>query len=121
MIAYFAKECQNVQNSLFVRYSSNQAPRMRDNHISTDHLASTTPNVINDSVNNLSEKDVYNNQNDTTDAIESSFKYDSSNVDKRGSGGEKRQSCGTKLNCPPDTKPIESSEKDSDSDTKISE
>ena len=62
--------------------------------------ATTAPNVDNDSVNYLSEKNVHNNEIDSTDAIECSSKYDSSNVDKRDNGGEKRQSCETKFNSP---------------------
>ena len=73
---------------------------MGENNRSTDDFSTPASNVNNDSVNNLSVKNVHNNEIDSTDAIECSSKYDSCNVDKRDNGGEKRQSCETKLNSP---------------------
>ena len=63
---------------------------------------------------------MHNNEIDSTDAIECSSKYDSSNVDNSDNGGGRRQSCETILDS--DANLIETSEKvNNDPDTKVNE
>ena len=60
-------------------------------------FAPPATNVNVDYVTNLSENDVYNDEIDSTDAIECSSKYDSSNVDNSDNGSGERQGCETKF------------------------
>ena len=73
---------------------------MGENNESTGDFAIPTSNENNKLVNNLSVKNVRNNEIDSTDSIECDSRYVSSNVDKCDNGGEKKQSCETKFNSP---------------------
>ena len=82
IVAYLTREWQNIQHSSFVRYKSKRSPHMGENKESTGDFAIPTSYENNKLVNNLSVKNMHNNEIDSTDAIECSSRYVSSNVDK---------------------------------------
>ena len=73
---------------------------MGENNESTADCANPESNENNKLVNNLSVKNMRNNEIDSTDSIECDSRYVSSNVDKCDNGGKKKQSCDTKFNSP---------------------